>query len=66
MASKTKTQVKAPKKTGFYYFEWHYLIPAALGGGIAFIFSWSWLLAFQVFAAVIVGSAIGHWIAKHK
>lgn len=60
MASKTK------QRSELYKLEWHYLIPGALGALIAFIFSASWFLAAQVFIAVVIGSLIGHWIAKHK
>lgn len=59
-----KTKKAAAKKSsapvsGFYDEHKQYLVPAAIGGVIAWLFSGDFMLGIQVFVAVWVGCWVG-------
>jgi hypothetical protein len=63
MATK-KRKVTAARKTskpvsGFYEEHKQYIVPAAIGGVIAWLFSGDFMLGIQVFVAVWVGCWVG-------
>lgn len=66
--AKKKVSVKTVKKVASKDMKvaWHYILPCLLGGVIAWVFSGSLTLAFQVAIAVLIGNYIGQTLSGKK
>lgn len=64
--SKTKKTAKNRELGNFWEKYKYKIVPAGIGGVMAFIFSGSFQLGVMVFLAVLVGSWVGHELLKKK
>lgn len=58
MATKKKAVKKSSSASRDVKVTWHFFVPGAVGGAIAFVFGGGLMLALQIFVVVVVASWI--------